>query len=273
VRTPLRIRELKARRSDVNNLIEEQVLKVKDQVFAFAGEVVQKLDLSSSSLEWEILNWNKKYTYRKYITFNGNIFMVGLSYFWLAPSKVINMDEFVRRSAEIDSYNSASGKWTALARMDLVRTNQSLVSFLGRICVLGGNPNTWNVECYNPNTNKWFYLPPANITYIQKIQRPAAVQLNNELFVIEGGTYDHLRPNIPPTIISSVVKYNPVNQTWKEVASLNHPRMGHYAGVFNGTIYVVGGDSRVVEIYDPSKNVWKIVDTLDVGTDAVYTVF
>ena len=74
--------------------------------------------------------------------------------------------------------------------------------------------------------------------------------------------------------LRTVEKFNPTTKTWKEVAALFQPRLGHTAGVFSGKIYVIGGDSSLVEAYHPSKNNWEIIDNnITVSHSTKFTIF
>ena len=85
--------------------------------------------------------------------------------------------------------------------------------------------------------------------------RAASVELNGEMYVIGGVPFGTKRgPYLPQ---SSVEKYNPVTNSWIQVASLKEARYSHCAGVFNGKIYVIGGFADAVEIYYPRTNAWK----------------
>ena len=68
--------------------------------------------------------------------------------------------------------------------------------------------------------------------------RAASVELNGEMYVIGGVPNNTMQPYVPQ---SSVEKYNPVTNSWIQVALSEEARYGHCAGVFNGKIYVIGG--------------------------------
>jgi len=95
-------------------------------------------------------------------------------------------------------------------------------------------------------------------------QGAVVIELNNELYVIGGVSpefYEDIvtsfRYNLPAVKLSFssefVEKYNPINKKWTLFASLNQPRITHSVGVFSDNIYVIGGFSREVEQYDPTK--------------------
>ena len=146
--------------------------------------------------------------------------------------------------------------------MNEPRAYHSLVLFEGKVCAIGGDKSKTS-ECFNSGTNKWTYLPPM----LTRRREAAAVELGGELYVIggeHGNTFEQLR---------SVEKYNPVTETWSEVADLKQGMTDHAVGVYNEKIYVIGGNPVHVEAYNPSKIEWQLVDTFDyVERDTVFTV-
>ncbi len=65
--------------------------------------------------------------------------------------------------------------------------------------------------------------------------------------------------------LSSVERFNPKNDQWEFVSSMQKKRENHSAAVLNGRIYVCGGiasdhnDLRDCECYDPRSNRWETV--------------
>jgi N-acetylneuraminic acid mutarotase len=67
-------------------------------------------------------------------------------------------------------------------------------------------------------------------------------------------------------VLASVEVYDPLSNTWSEVAPMVAPRTGLAAAVgTDGTIYAVGGNNRTstfldtVETYDPSTGDWSSI--------------
>ena len=243
----------------------EQILQVGDTVYVIEDWIehfaVLKLNLSNSSRTWEKLHWDKKYQHRNYIAFNNSILAVG--------NRDYNYDftESNIATANVDLYNTATGEWTALRSMKKPRAYHTLVLFQELVCAIGGK-DSGSSECYDPNTNKWRFLPPMNT----ERQRAAAAELNGELYVI-GGALAFRKSVDKHKQLRSVEKYNRITDSWKEVAALNEKRIGHTAGVFNGKIYVIGGASDFIEAYDASKNVWENQVKINITRYTAYTAF
>jgi len=175
-------------------------------------------------------------------------------------------------------YNPATKTWTKLPDMNEPRSKHSLVLFQGLICAISGGMDRTIVswKCFNRNTSKWSYFPKMIQKSLDETQlKVGAIKLNGELYII-GGDSQLLFPHKQFVPINTVRKYNLVNESWTEAASLHSPRSGIIAGVLNGKIYIVGGKRNVkntVEIYDPSKNIWEQENELDFNTLALCTVF
>jgi hypothetical protein len=58
--------------------------------------------------------------------------------------------------------------------------------------------------------------------------------------------------------LSSVEKYDPLTNSWSDVAPMRHTRMYHAMTVLDGHVYVAGGHGaiRSVERYDAATNSW-----------------
>lgn len=66
----------------------------------------------------------------------------------------------VRKSVE--SYNSETNTWSAVADMSFCRRNAGVVAHNGQLYVVGGDDGTSNlssVEVYSPETDTWRILP------------------------------------------------------------------------------------------------------------------
>ena len=237
----------------------KQTVVMHNQIYVFGDGISLQLNaFADQSSTWKRLDWEEKYEHRKYIGFKGNIMAVGAR-----DHHYKFVDAFhALGSSAVDLYNTATGEWSALPSMNEPRAYHSLVLFEGKVCVIGGEKSKTS-ECFDSGTNKWTYLPPM----LTRRREAAAVELGGELYVIggeHGNTFEQLR---------SVEKYNPVTETWSEVADLKQGMTDHAVGVYNEKIYVIGGNPVHVEAYNPSKIEWQLVDTFDyVERDTVFTV-
>lgn len=66
--------------------------------------------------------------------------------------------------------------------------------------------------------------------------------------------------------MSSVECYDPVNNTWTEVSSMNRPRAKFALAESNGRLYAMG-HVDVIERYDPAQDVWTVVWTQQISSE------
>ena len=201
---------------------------------------VYRTNLSDLTMIWIKVNWTENdQRSSEYIAYESKIYVVGGK----------RKGSKSARSLHVESYSVTTGDWTEMHHMNVVRFSPALAIFQGLVCVIGGI-NKISAECLNQTTNAWSYLPPMKTPRA----RAAAVELHGELYVI-GGINNH--GNIQD--LKSVEKYNPVTRKWMEVAPLSRPRANHAARVVDGRIYVIG-KSKLVEAFDPARNIWEVVD-------------
>ena len=243
----------------------QNFVKVNDIVYVIScvqHKAAIQINVSDPVSKWRDVKWSNMYKNKKYISVKDSILAIG------TQSDYMNFDcqnTIPGPSATAFMYNTTTKTWTDLPSMSEARLGPALVVYDGLACAVGGSASP-SVECFNMSRNQWISLPMMNITR----RDAAAVELNGELYVIGGALFfdlkhlddDEIRSYYSRYALSSVEKYNPVTNTWSGVTKLHEGRIYHGAGVANGKIYVVGGFSSVVEVYDPDSNVWRIGDTV-----------
>lgn len=85
---------------------------------------------------------------------------------------------------------------------------------------------------------------------------------NGFIYVIGGGTPSHAYG-----AFSEVRRYDPMNNVWETIESLNEPRRRVVAVTIDDKIYAIGGGpyggtSETVEVYDPSLGYWTYVSSM-----------
>jgi len=83
---------------------------------------------------------------------------------------------------------------------------------------------------------------------LPKPMRGTAVSCNNNIYFMEANHE-----------ISAVYEYSIVDDTWKEIATMNTQGWNVNLAEIDGIIYAIGGDPfrDRIESYDPSRNIWK----------------
>lgn len=165
-------------------------------------------------------------------------------------------------------YNISSNTWTALSTV-----NAPNASAIGNSVWMGSPVNKWMFwggsdptpssagAIYNPATNSWTTMtaPPA---FVIPVAAPAMVWTGTDV-IIYGG-------RLPGTDVFSnqALRYNPVSNTWTQLATLNEPspRFGHATVYGDGKFFLWGGfekqqDNSYVKVnsgayYDLTQNTW-----------------
>ena len=97
-------------------------------------------------------------------------------------------------------------------------------------------------EVINTNTSKRYDIPPMQ----DGRSSLAAVLFNNDIIAIGGWGNNSKRHRL-----ASVESYSCVTKTWTSLAPVTTPRAGHCAHLFDGKLFVIGGNfPNSVECYD-----------------------
>jgi N-acetylneuraminic acid mutarotase len=177
-------------------------------------------------------------------------------------------------------YDPAADSWKALAPLPTRRGSALAAVVDGKIYVIGGatmNPGSSEPavfanrparsvgtnEQYDPETNKWESRSPMptarNHTF--------GGAVNGKIYIIGGRLGSAF---IGPSSNTDLVEeYDPATDQWgAPKAKMPTPRSGGGWAVYNGKIYVAGGEVntpqmagafRALEAYDPASNTWAIL--------------
>ena len=240
----------------------ETIAKVNDKIFVVykLQNYAYRANLSNSSAHWETIpKWSDSSSDKQYIVFNDAIIAAGKNINIIPFEHVTNWTD---ANQNVSLYNTTTNQWSTLTKMKEKRMGHALVLFQNMVCAVGGSIEP-TVECFDPITNSsWDSLPQMRTAR----RNAAAVELDGELYVIGGiraMAENETNKNYITEdyyILDSVEKYTPTTKTWTEVALLPQRHMEPIAKICNGKIYVVGEESNVVEVYNPSKNTWEVVN-------------
>jgi len=187
-------------------------------------------------------------------------------------------------------YDPAADSWKALAPMPTKRLAASAVAVNGKVYVMGGATNYPKNEDQSLNGNAPHRILDTNEVYDiasnawstkQTTPTPRnhifAAAVNGKIYLIGGRLGSMAIGSGSPTDI--VEEYDPATDKWGWLkARMPTPRDSGVAAVYNGKIYVVGGQqitainnsvSRAVEAYDPAANEWTVLPNMQLARHGI----
>jgi len=183
-------------------------------------------------------------------------------------------------------YDPAADTWKALAPMPTKRGSPVAAVVGDKIYVIGGagnipgstetkiDPSTpqmvfGTVEEYDPEKNSWRERSP-----MPTPRNHTAAGVGNGKIYVVGGRVGAAFIGLASDI-SVVEEYDPATDKWSAPRSrMPTARSAMGAGVFNGRMYVAGGEFqdphmmatfRALEAYDPASNSWSILPSMPVS--------
>lgn len=183
-------------------------------------------------------------------------------------------------------YDPANDSWKALAPLPTKRGSPLAAVVNDKIYVIGGAstpPGTnqesidqthpqvclGTVEEYDPATNTW-----RERALMPTPRNHAAIGVVNGKIYVIGGRVGAAFIGLS-TDVSVVEEYDPATNAWGPPrARMPTARSALAAGVYNGRIFVAGGEFqdpqmmatfRAVEAYDPARNTWASIPSLPVS--------
>jgi N-acetylneuraminic acid mutarotase len=218
------------------------------------------------------------------IEYNGKIYVFGG---FVAPTQGIPAWVPINNSFE---YDPAKDSWKALAPMPTKRGATVAAVAGDKIYVIGGAttaPGETNpaihptypqrvlstVQEYDPKTNTWRERSPMPTPR----NHAAAGVVNGKIYVI-GGRIGAAFIG-PSSDLNNVEGYDPATDKWgPPLAKMPTARSAVASGVFNGKIYIAGGEwqnateqtvFRAFEAYDPATNTWSILPPMAIARHGV----
>ncbi|XP_075448809.1 kelch-like protein 35 [Ascaphus truei] len=134
----------------------------------------------------------------------------------------------LQRLSTMECYSSFTNTWAFVSPMLEAVSSAAVVSCMNKLYVIGGAldayVNTDKVQCFDPEENKWTFMAPS--PFCQRCIN--AVELDGTIYVVGG-------------LLSTIFSYNPIADTWSEVAALPGPLESCGMTVCGGKIYILGG--------------------------------
>jgi len=191
-------------------------------------------------------------------------------------------------------YDPAQDSWKELAPMPTPRGAGQAVAVGGKIYVIGGgssnlpgnpgapiNPRTaqivvGTVEAYDPATNTWETRAPMPTPRNHFL----AAAVDGKIYAIDGriGTVFVTMSDV----IDLVEEYDPATNHWTYKGRSPTNRGDVSGGVYNGKIYVAGGEYQdyqrkmsfwAVEAYDPKTETWEMLPHMQIARHGFAAAF
>jgi hypothetical protein len=162
-----------------------------------------------------------------------------------------------------DIYDPGTGTVVGFATMNTARfkhtataLNDATVLIVGGQLDNSGNPAlATTAELFNAGTGT--FSNTANAPNVPRTGGHTATLLADGTVLIAGGVGSQ------GNVLQSAEIYNPANQTFTNVGSLNHARFQHTATLLaNGKVLIAGGSDNTAELYDPGAQTFTLTGNL-----------
>lgn len=159
-------------------------------------------------------------------------------------------------------YLPSEGTWQELAPMNVKRCRHGLAYCRGFLYAIGGKDESFHntVERYDPSTNTWTYVAPMK----RCVKLIGTATLNGVLYVVGGieFTVEDGRRRC-----NTVHKYDPVTNTWTQLASLSSRRSSVCCVNDEHYVYAIGGLGddgflNALERYNPHLDTWSSLEPM-----------
>jgi N-acetylneuraminic acid mutarotase len=157
-------------------------------------------------------------------------------------------------------YDPETNNWTTIASVPICPGGGSVVACQNKIYLMAGC-NEFPTQVYDPVTNAW-----ENRTSIPTNSARISLRAN----VVDGKIY-MIGGRLPAGLYqiftsSSNDVYDPVTDSWSQMAPVPVPVMGYASAVLDDKIYIISGahegqpnyppPTDLVQIFDPATNIW-----------------
>jgi N-acetylneuraminic acid mutarotase len=167
--------------------------------------------------------------------------------------------------AEAEVFDPKADGWQPLPSMPTARKYFAAVAVARKVYAIGGFDDAYEfcdaVEAYDPLSGAWTQV--ASLPVARGYHTAAAV--DGKIYVLGGIIYDDEGEEV---VTGRVVMYDPVADSWQQMAAMPTVRYSHASAVMDSKIYVSGGFTTLGELsdafeaYDPVTNTWATLASL-----------
>lgn len=178
--------------------------------------------------------------------------------------KIFVIAGYDSKGASTDSvfvYNPNTNTWASANPIPSANNHNNAAVAAGKLYSFGGRSSRTNV--YDPTNDSWSPVAMMNFQHGDT----AAVGVINDKIYVAGGAGGGMQQ-------TELEVYNPVANTWTNLAPMSVPRNHCGGGVINGKFYVVAGRGSTqaptaLEVYDPQNNTWTTLPSMPTGRSGV----
>ncbi|XP_033843457.1 kelch-like protein 23 isoform X2 [Periophthalmus magnuspinnatus] len=157
---------------------------------------------------------------------------------------------------EVFIYNCDEEEWSQSCSMITARYYHCSVALHGCIYAIGGyrgGAPEKDCEFYDPLKKQWF--PVAQM--IQGVGNATACVMGDKIYVT-GGHYGYRGS----CTYEKVQVFQPTVNEWSVITISPHPEYGLCSVSLNSNMYLVGGQTTMVDCYSPDSNEWKAISEM-----------
>ncbi len=221
------------RKADVPVAMQNLALAaVGGKIYAIGGDPIRNTNYvyTPETNIWNVLS--PMPTGRQHIDcgiYENKIYVIGGLDTWIDPDSGII-------SKKNEAYDIATNTWSEKSEIPSLRNNPAIIIVDSLIYVIGGGgseTNIWTniatVECYNVKTDTW--EQKNDLPY--PVFKPAAVVLNNQIFVLGG--------QVEEGCTDKILIYKAETDEWEEITPLPHIKTFFGCTAIGNKIYIMGG--------------------------------
>ena len=169
--------------------------------------------------------------------------------------------------AQAEVYDPKADVWQPLPSMPTARNNLAAAAVAGKVYAIGGQDIDGDrcvaVEAYDPLAGAWTRAASLSVARSSH----TATSVGGKIYVLGGVMFQGGQEEEEFITMDRVDVYDPVADSWQQMAAMPTARHSHSAAVLDGKIYVSGGSNcpNSLEAYDPVADTWTTLANLSAG--------
>ena len=169
--------------------------------------------------------------------------------------------------AQAEVYDPKADVWQPLPNMPTARYSLAAAAVAGKVYAIGGqdfdDDRCVAVEAYDPLSGAWTRAASLSVARSSH----TATSVGGKIYVLGGEMTKENQEEEEYITTDRVDVYDPVADSWQQMAAMPTARSQHSAAFLDGKIYVSGGNNcpNALEAYDPVADTWTTLANLSTG--------